>query len=185
MFALPTRAGRLPLALFVLALAACGDASTPAAPDARAQASLAIGDVITVTSASGGTETGSLRWAVAQATGGEVIRFAPALAGATITLDSTLFINVHATIEGPADRGITISAGGKGRVMHVGRGATQPVTFRNLTITGGRTPDEPGAGIMVISSAILQHVTVSGNEAKMAAAIWQAGELGGSIAIVN
>jgi hypothetical protein len=186
------RRGRRPR-VFVLAalvtLGACTDESPATAPRADVARALApdplAGDVITVTNASGGKDAGSLRWAVAQATGGEVIRFAPALAGATITLDSTLLVNAHATIEGPADRGITISAGGKGRVILVGSGATQPVTLRNLTITGGKVPDEPGAGITVVSSVILEHVTVTGNEAKHAAAIYQWGGLPSSVVIVN
>lgn len=39
-----------------------------------------------MTTASGGTEVGSLRWAASQATGGEIIRFAPNVASEIIRL---------------------------------------------------------------------------------------------------
>src|SRR5687767_2733999 len=95
------RAGRWPLALIVTvaALGACADAEQPiTAPSAQPnKPSLAVGDVITVTNNRGGTEAGSLRWAVAQATGGEIIRFDPRLGGATIMLDSTLVVRNSVT----------------------------------------------------------------------------------------
>ena len=48
----------------------------------------------------GGTGTGSLRWAASQVTGGEVIRFAPEIAGQTITLSAPVVLANYATIEG-------------------------------------------------------------------------------------
>ena len=73
---------RSPLALTVVlgalaALVACsGEPSAPIAPSDQAS-NFAAGDVITVTNTSGGTEWGSLRWAVGVTTGNETIRFDP------------------------------------------------------------------------------------------------------------
>jgi len=172
MYRFTSRAARWPLALIVTtltALGACADEQRPiTAPAAQPnKPSLAVGDVITVTNAKGGTDPGTLRWAVTQATGGEIIRFDARLAGSTITLDSTLVINKQLTIEGPADRGITISGGGKGRVIDVAAtDPTQPATtLRNLSITGGKLTIEGGAGIRASSALRLEHTTVWGNEA--------------------
>jgi hypothetical protein len=173
-----SRAGRRPLACIVAtvaALSACTDTEQPiTAPFSQPnKPSLAVGDVITVTNTRGNTDAGSLRWAVAQATGGETIRFDPRLAGSTITLDSTLVIANYVTIEGPADKGITISGGGKGRVVDVtpmtlGQPATKLI---NLSITGGNLPGGGGGGIRTASPLVLEHSTVWGNQAGGAAAI--------------
>jgi len=180
-----SRPGRWPLPLIassLVSLGACGDddhritapSSHPSTPN------MAIGDVITVTSSRGGTEEGTLRWAVAQATGGEIIRFDARLAGATITLDSTLVITNPITIEGPADEGVTVSGGGRGRVIDIAPNnyTTEPTTLRNLNITGGRLTLEGGAGIRAAEPLALLHVTVWGNEAPNAAAILTAPFIG-------
>jgi hypothetical protein len=173
-----SRVGRWPLALIASSLAtlgACadGEQSITAPVDAPRGPNMAIGDVITVTSSRGGTEEGTLRWAVAQTTGGEIIRFDARLAGATITLDSTLVIANAITIEGPADEGITLSGGGRGRVIDipVNNNSSEPTTLRNLNVTGGKLTTEGGAGIRSAEPLKLQHVTVWGNEAPTAAAI--------------
>lgn len=177
----------LVLAWGALAGACADDVAAPTRPPALAPR-LAIGDVITVTTAADGPDlTGSLRWAVKQATGGETIRFAPELAGATITLDSALVVyKPLLTIEGPADKGITINGGGKGRVMAVntydGSGVTL-TTLRNLTITGGRLVTD-GSGLSVGSPLVLDHVTVSGNDSP-GAVIDQGGYVPSFVTLVN
>jgi parallel beta helix pectate lyase-like protein len=178
MFRLTSRAGRWPLAFFfaaVAALGACTDnEQSVTAPFSRPnKPSLAVGDVITVTNTKGTKEAGSLRWAVAQATGGEVIRFDSKIAGTTITLDSTLVISNYVTIEGPADKGITISGGGKGRVIEVSKMTLgMPATkLLNVSITGGKLVDGGGAGIRAWSPLTLEHSTVWGNDAVGPAAI--------------
>lgn len=166
-----SRVARRPLARILMTLAvlgACTDDEQPiTAPTTPNAPNLAVGDVITVTSARGGMEAGSLRWAVAQATGGEIIRFDPRLAGSTITLDSTLDIANPVTIEGPADKGITLSGGGRGRVIDlpVNNSNSSPTTLRNLSITGGKLANDPGAGIRASRPLVLAHVTLWGNEA--------------------
>lgn len=188
-----SRAGRRPLALASIglaALAACGDEPTanrtPAATGLRPHAS--VGQVITVTSKAGTDAAGTLRWAVAQATGGEIIRFDPRLAGSTITLDSTLVIPTYLMIEGPADKGITISGGGTGRVIDIPSATlNQPATtFRNLSITGGKLTEFGGAGIRTAAALVLEHTTVWGNEAVSAPAILALGTVGGGrVRLVN
>jgi hypothetical protein len=155
-------------------LAACADsdhsvtapANTPSGPN------LAIGDVITVTNTRGGKDVGSLRWAVAQATGGETIRFDTRLAGATITLDSTLVIANPVTIEGDVGHGITLSGGGKGRVIDITVSNNAiPTKLRNVNITGGKLATGGGAGIRTTAALYVEHSTVYGNESVAAPAI--------------
>ena len=190
MFRLHSRAGRWPLALYITALTGLGacadDERSITGPAAHAvEPHMALGEVITVATARDGSEVGSLRWAVAQATGGEVIGFDPRLAGCTITLDSTLFISSSVIIEGPADRGITISGGGRGRVIDVAvADFYQPATtLRNLSVTGGKLEAEGGAGIRASSPLVLEHTTVWGNEAVGAPAILTFGR--GVLTLVN
>jgi len=125
-----------------------------------------MGDVITVTNTRGTKDVGSLRWAVAQATGGEIIRFDPRLSGATITLDSTLLIANEVTIEGDRVHGITLSGGGNRRVIDITVfGNWRPTTLRNVTITGGKLVEGGGAAVRSTGPLYLEHSTVHGNTA--------------------
>ena len=168
-----SRAVRWTLALAFPTLGACVDDQPVTAPSAQpTRPNLAVGDVITVTNNKGGMDAGSLRWAVAQATGGEIIRFDARLAGTTITLDTTLVITNPVTIEGPADKGVVISGGGRGRVIDVATMTLQPATnLLNLSITGGKLLQGGGAGVRSSSPLVLEHSTVWGNEAPGSAAI--------------
>ena len=165
-----SRAAYRPRTLMLTTLAvlgACTDGEQITAPTTPNAPNLAVGDVITVTNARGGMEAGSLRWAIAQATGGEIIRFDPRVAGSTITLDSTLVISNPVTIEGPADKGVTLSGGGRGRVIDlpVNNANSSPTTLRNLSITGGKLANDAGAGVRAERPLVLAHVTLWGNEA--------------------
>jgi hypothetical protein len=152
-----------PVVVFVaLALGACSD--QPATTEARSslRPHLAAGDVLLVTNTTD-NNPGSLRLALRQATGGEVIRFDPSLAGATITLDSTLVVLKQVTIEAPADKGITINGNRTGTVFAVLEGAT----FVNTTITGGKssnTGDLFAGAIVSHGPLVLDHSTLTGNE---------------------
>ena len=153
-----------------VALGACADEPTlpnGGRPPVAPQLETLGGSIITVTNTSGGTEPGSIRWAVAQSASSDTIRFDPSLAGKTITLDSTLYIETHVlTIEGPKDRGITLSGGGLRRVIHTGPASGGGLILRNLGITGGWAPaSERGAGILSSDNLLLYHTTVWGNEA--------------------
>lgn len=170
---------RAALALSVLSLAACtDDAATstgPAVPDAPRGAA---GDLLIVTSSSDGAGLGTLRWAIAQTTGGEVIRFDPSLAGDTIFVTEPIAVEAPIIIDAPAE-GITISGGGVTRMLFLAGN----LQLRNVSLIDGKGTSgaaaagtgslhmENGAltgndGWYVLSSSgsiTLRNVTVSGN----------------------
>ena len=152
---------RLSALTALAALGACADATPATAPVAPLKPNFGIGPILTVTNTSGGTGTGSLRWAVRQANYYSIIYFDPSLAGATITLDSTLRVGPDVTIEGPQTKGITISGGGTMEVMDLAGGAT----LRNLTITGGKAC--VGGGIAAwYGQVTVENSTITGNRAE-------------------
>ena len=154
-----SRVGRWPLALTLIAVAACADNAPTAAPRAAATSSaITTGSVILVTNTSGSNVPGSLLWAVSQADGGSVIQFDPSLAGDTIPLASTLEAYSVLNIEGPATKGITITSA-SGRVIRAQMGGT----FRNVTISGGSGGSGSGSGIWTNGPLVLEHSTVSNN----------------------
>ena len=163
-----SRAPRWPRALVIAALAALGAcADEPVAPTATTSANLtpqlavpgAFVDV-TVTTTSGGTEVGSLRWAADQIhSGGGVIRFAPALDGATIVLGGSVSPGGRMWVEGPA-KGITISGNNQYRVI-AGYGDDGLVSLKNVTITKGYTADYASA--IRATSLSLLNSTVADN----------------------
>ena len=162
------RAGRWPLALTIVALAAvtaCAD--DPAAPKVSTTPTRTLipddpGDPdghieVTVTNPSGGTEVGSIRWAAAQIPpDGGTIRFDPSVAGDTIALDSTLYLPHLTYISAPDDKGITLSGKDQHRVVE----AASSVGFRNVTITKGNAPS--GSAILAPQLS-LEFSTVQGN----------------------
>jgi len=171
MFRFISRAVRWTPALMLPALVAWVDEPQPAtASPSRRTAAVAAYDTITVTNTSGGTGEGSLRWAVSQATGGETIRFDPALAGATVKLDTILQVPYYVTIEGPKTGGITISGGGNRRVMQIDRGAS----LRNVMITGGNDPVIAGGALetgYAVATANTNHTATWTTPAASAASV--------------
>ena len=155
-----TRPGRATVALAVVALTACVDTPNPTEPRVPTAPNRAIGDVLVVTNTSGANVVGSIRQVLSQTTGGEIIRFDQSLAGAKIVLDTTLEVPKNVTIEGPATKGITLSGDRKAGVMHVHEGAT----LVNLTITEGKAQIF-GGGIVAEGALVLDHTTVTENEA--------------------
>ena len=153
------------------ALAACAD--EPSAPRVTIPTvpNLAVGDVITVTTSSGGTDAGSLRWAVGQATGGEVIRFAPELAGDTITVDAPVIIAHPVTIEGPADKGVTISGDFTWHIFDIQDSLPSATTLRNLELVNGVAlfGTAGGGGVVAHSDVVLENVTISNQRGDYAA----------------
>ena len=185
-----SRAARWRLALTVatvaasiLTLGACAEDEQPLTAPRSAQlekGTLAGATVITVTNTRGTRETGSLRWAVSQTTGGETIKFDPRIAGGTILLDSTIYITHPITIEADSVRGMTLSGGGARRVIDSFLISKGTVTLRNLTITGGRLVEGGGgAGIRGNPGVALriEHSTFHANEASAAPAILALGPL--------
>src|SRR5688572_17110091 len=125
------RAGRLPLALTLIAVAACADdppTTAPRATPTSASREALDGNVILVTSSSGANVPGSLPWAVSVAGGTSVIQFADSLAGKTIALDATLESFPYITIEGPASDGVTLTSS-IGRILRLRQGGI----LRNVT----------------------------------------------------
>ena len=182
MLSFKSRSSRMMLGLVMIAtVAACSDDEMTTAPLPSGTPQLAVGDVIPVTNTSGGTGIGSLRWAASLVTDGEVIRFDPSLAGATIVLDTTLHIlNKSVTIEGPVDRGITISGGGRYRVLDFVMSSPDTTVLRNVTITGGKV-SASGAGIFAnYGTLIVENSTITGNQAGGPPAI-----LGYQVTLIN
>ena len=160
-----SRACRWPLALILTAVAtlgACVDEPTAVTPPPTAtKVTASVGDdianVFMVTSRSGGTDVGSLRWAMSLSTGNDTVRFDPSLAGHMIVLEGTAVATKHVTIEGDAKYGVTVSGAGRYRVMF----ALEGMTLRNMTIADGYGVD--GAGITSQGPLTLDHVTVYNN----------------------
>jgi hypothetical protein len=112
--------------------------------------------------------TGTLRWAINQANQdqkNDTIKFAPRLAGQTITLTSGMLSIRKAsgilTIRGPATGTLTISGNGHSEVFSIAPVAT--VTISGLTITDG--VGENGGGISNNGKLTLTDDTISGNSA--------------------
>ena len=171
------RVGRSPLVftLAFAALAACADdPASPVIPTVD-RPNAAVGDMYFVTKKGGGTEVGTLRWAVAQTTtGGEFIKFSPDLAGDTIVLDSTLVIKHPILIEGPRDKGIAISGNGARRVIYIEPGLPSATTLRNLSIVKGNSGylTEGGAGVLAASDVVFENVTLARNRGVNHAALF-------------
>jgi len=181
MCTLNSRAPRVVLAVLLTVFASCTDEPSPSEPMRGLEPQFNVGDVLMVTNTSGGTDIGSLRWAMNFVTGGEVIQFASNLAGQTITLDSTVMIDASVTIEGPAAEGITISGGGRVIVVDFSLSSDEEAVLRNVTIANGMSTSN-GAGIIVRGSGSLrlENSTVTGN----VAAAWPA-IVGISTTLVN
>jgi hypothetical protein len=163
-----SRAGRWPLALSLvglIALGACAD--DPVAPKIPSRANLATSGpptdtfvTVTVTNTSGGIDVGSIRWAADQiGDAGGVIRFAPALDGATIVLNGSISPDHAMIIEGPP-KGITLSGNNQYRVISGGPDNAQ-VGLTNVTVTKGYDPNYASA--IRGTSVSLLNSTVEGN----------------------
>jgi hypothetical protein len=106
--------------------------------------------------------TGSLRQALSQAASGDTITFDPSLNGKTIMLTSgALSVMKKVTIVGPGADQLTISGGGKSRVLIVNSGAN--VTIKGMTIANGYVKNMQGAGIYSMGTLTLDHVVVTNN----------------------
>ena len=95
--------------------------------------------------------SGSLRYALARASDGDVVRFADSLNGQRITLASgPLVVGKSVTIDASSlANGLTIDADGKSRVFTVHSAVGKStVELKGLTITGGSTSgSEVGGGV--------------------------------------
>jgi hypothetical protein len=174
----------LPLALMLAVLGACSD--DPAGPTRSlpSAANLSVPDPLTVTNTND-SGIGSLRWVLGYITGGETIRFDPSIAGQTIVLDSTIVSYKGFTIDGPAGDGITISGGGKVRLFELWGPNSNVVTFRNVSLTGGRsdsTTKWSGSGPIANGSVhtVFENSAIFGNYATGTGTV-----IGSHISLVN
>ena len=174
-----SRAVRRTLALTGIAatLAGCADEPTSPAPSPvrtpNQAAAATDNEVIMVTSASGGNAVGTIRWAARNVKSYGIIRFDSSLAGATITVDSTIYSTaLGPTIEGPKPKGITLSGGGAMRVLHFEEWGT----VKNVTIVQGNHP-VAGGGIYARRSLHFENGTVAYNTAPTGGGIYT-GSLG-------
>jgi beta-glucanase (GH16 family) len=127
---------------------------------------------VTVTSAAD-SGAGSLRKALGGVCIGGTIRFAPGLAGQTITNLSALTIGKNVTIDGAGAPGLTISGGDTQRGFEVSASAT--ATIRNLAISHGYGFDLAG-GILNNGKLTLDHVLLTNNRvASSANDFWKGG----------
>lgn len=93
--------------------------------------------------------------------GDDVIDFAVALQGQTITLGGTeLVISSNMTITGPGPDQLAISGGNASRVFSVTTGI---VSLSGLTIRDGRVTDANGGGLANNGTLSLSHVSVQSN----------------------
>src|SRR6476620_498063 len=167
MLSYATRAGRWPLAFAVAAVAALGAcADDPVSPKTKApskpNASVPTGEFVelTVTSTSGGADSGSIRWAAGRiGSAGGAILFAPALDGATIILNGPLAPDGPMYVVGPS-KGITLSGNNQYRVIS-GYPDNGGVSLKNVTITKGYDPNDASA--IRATSLYLDNSTVEGN----------------------
>ena len=103
--------------------------------------------------------TGSLRQAIANATGGDTITFAANLNG-TINLDSELSFDKNLTIDGEGK--ITLDGGGSVRVINYT--GTGTLTLNGLTIQNGNI-DGGGGGVYSNGTVDATNCTFTGNTA--------------------
>jgi len=174
--------------LALLLAAGCDRAPLPSEPASAPSArKLVTGTVRTVTNTND-AGPGSLRQTIADAASGDVIEFAAAIAGQTVTLTSfDLVINKALTIVGSPTLGMTIDGGLATRVFFIGSGGGD-ATLRNLTITRGISDiDNGGGGIFVRGKVTLDHSTVSGNLATQGSTVGGGiyGAEGSEIAVIN
>ena len=102
-------------------------------------------------------------------TGPDTIRFSLGQ-GSIITLTSPLpLISENLTIDGSNVTGLTINAGGNGRILEIGTGAD--VTVRNLRLTGGAAGSEGGAILNRGQLTVLES-QLFGNSAQEGGAIY-------------
>jgi large repetitive protein len=104
----------------------------------------------------------SLREAIATASAGDTIFFAPALSGQTITLTGQLTLDSPLTIDGSAlAEHVKISGHNSARVFYI----TAEVTLTHLDIINGRADSGGGLFVTATGNLTLNDCVVSGNVA--------------------
>jgi hypothetical protein len=126
----------------------------------------------------------TLREAIAEANGtsdADIISFAPALAGGTITLTGQIFVAGNLTMNGLGADQLTVRAGGAHRIFNIFGGAS--VEISGLTIRDGKTSE--GGGISVSGTLALHDTIVTANMALTGGGGGVYVESGGALTVVN
>jgi len=105
----------------------------------------------------------TLREAIAFASPGATITFAPDVTGTINLIQGELVIGKALTITGPGARRLAVSGNDLRGVFDINR--VGPVNLEGLTITGGRLDGSEGGGIFNAGTLILIRCTVTGNRA--------------------
>lgn len=140
------------------------------------QVRLQCPEKVTVVSAAD-SGPGSLRAALRSVCAGGLVDVDPALAGATVPLESALEVGKDVTVDGSAAPGLTLSGEGRTRVLVVRKSAT--VEVRHLSVVRGRAQALAG-GVLVDGALTLDHVTVAdsvsvGEDGDAGNVFWQGG----------
>jgi beta-glucanase (GH16 family) len=132
---------------------------------------LSCPDEVTVTTTAD-SGPGSLRQALVDVCRGGTVRFAPALAGQTITVGSELSIARDVNVDGAGAPGLRLSGAHVSRVAVVSAGAS--ATLRNLAISDGYGYQLGGA-LIVNGQLLLDRTTVEGSSTNGEFQFWQGG----------
>ncbi len=116
---------------------------------------------------------GSLREAIANASAGDTVSFAPGLQG-EIDLFAQIDLTKDLTIAGPGTAPLTISGRGVVRVFEIS--ASAEITITSLTIADGKTTAQGGA-IHNKGNLTLSRVTLKNNLADKGGALFNSGSL--------
>lgn len=130
-----------------------------------------IAPLATVVSNTADSGAGSLRTILANAPGGAVITFAPALSGQSILLTSgEMVLTKYVTIDAAAlANGIQINGNGASRIFTLE--TTQAAVMNALTLTNGNGNDKAGA-VYCKGSLMMNQCTLAGNVATNAGLGW-------------
>lgn len=126
----------------------------------------------------GDSGTGTLRWAVASASNGDIIEFNLPPASVITLTSGEIAINVNLSINGPGAGNLTVSGNDSSRVFNISHGAN--VTINHITIANGRVTNNQGGGIrnagqLTITDCVMRDNIVAGSSGSIA-------RIGGAIA---
>jgi hypothetical protein len=144
-----SRAQARGLALAALLLAGCTEDLPLATRSAADPADVTTLIIVTTTADDG---PGSLREAIDIAPSGTTIRFAPELAGETIEVSTSFYVNSVITVEGPTTAPVTIAGDGV-RLFLVD--VSGNLTLRNMVLTRGFSFSSGGAISLIAESSRL------------------------------
>src|SRR5438445_5202771 len=119
---------------------------------------------------------GSLRDTIAASIGGDIVTFAPGLAGAISLTTGELTIARDLTIIGPGSATLKLQGGGNGRIFRI---ISTTANLSGLTMANGIVPNQGGGGISNSAALTLTDCVVSGSRtySSFGGGIYNAGSL--------